>query len=467
MDEFDLEMQPPEPPTAGAPEPEHVAPSVPLLKSPVPTPFAPRLSPRARVLRAGGILGVLLLALAVLVAMAPGVRSALSAVLIGGQRATAMLTPPFAAGGDQFAVEHRVPWGSLLVDGHPAPSLGVVVLPQRPPTWRGLMTFALPPGRHQVTYLADPFPPVHCTVSVPAAPQDTCPLERQGLVATLVPDAPATRLLDLGARVERLPPTEVTALAAAIQQELDVVASGEGDSVAPGDHYRGTDGQVVATAPLRAEPVFTLGRGTPAFVGVPCPVLCTLGGPVVLDTPDLWLLDAQVGLVWRYRDAAGQVLLPEGPAADPAFAQQEVAVQVAAQWLSAQNGPTGHWSATTLRDLPTVTDPLVCAVGAEYLTAVRVLPGAGTADATDPNYQWPNTAWSSPPAEASCVLAGGRTMDPHGHLTGTVALVLYRDGVLLAANDEAHRVLPELTIADAHERALARAVWPPPGGTGG
>jgi hypothetical protein len=332
------------------------------------------------------------------------------------------------------------------------------------------MTFALPPGHHQVTYLADPFPPVRCLISVPAAPQDTCPLERHALVATLVPDAPATRLLDLGATVERLPPPAVTALAAAIQQELDVSAFGESGGLAPGDHYRDADGQVVlvSTAPLHAEPVFTLGRGTPAAVGVgvPCPQLCTLTGPVFQDTPDLWLLDAQVALTWRYRDAAGQVTLAEGPDADPAsFAQQEVAVPAVAQWQVAQNGPTGHWSATTLRDLPAVTDPLVCAVGTQYLTAVRFLLGKPT-DATKPPYQWPDTAWSSPPADPSCVLAGGRTVDPHGRLTGTVALVLYRAGVLLAANAEAQRVLPQLTVASVHEQALAHAAWPPRSGTG-
>ncbi len=41
-----------------------------------------------------------------------------------------------------------------------------------------------------------------------------------------------------------------------------------------------------------------------------------------------------------------------------------------------------------------------------------------------------------------------------------MALVLYRAGVLLAVNDQAHTWFPTLPLASAHERALAQAVAP-------
>jgi hypothetical protein len=41
-----------------------------------------------------------------------------------------------------------------------------------------------------------------------------------------------------------------------------------------------------------------------------------------------------------------------------------------------------------------------------------------------------------------------------------MAMVLYRAGVLLAINDQAHTWFPTLPVATAHERALAQAVTP-------
>src|SRR5258708_39228301 len=76
MDEFDLEVAPLGPPTAAESGPaERLAPKL--------APFAPRLSPRARMVRAGGILSAVLLALAILVAVTPGVRSAVAGLVLG------------------------------------------------------------------------------------------------------------------------------------------------------------------------------------------------------------------------------------------------------------------------------------------------------------------------------------------------------------------------------------------------
>jgi hypothetical protein len=70
-----------------------------------------------------------------------------------------------------------VPWGELWVDGHPGPNLhqplghsgtGVPVHP----------AFTLPRGRHSLRYVAEVFPPLTCSVHVPAAPSDTCPLSK-------------------------------------------------------------------------------------------------------------------------------------------------------------------------------------------------------------------------------------------------------------------------------------------------
>src|SRR5260370_19413761 len=115
MDEFDFEKVPLEHPAAG---PAHAS-----SPAPLPAPFAARLSPRARLLRVGGILGVLLLAVAVLVAVTPGERSAVVPFVLGPTPTATLAPPPLLRGYDHVAVAHQVPWATLLVDGHPAPSL--------------------------------------------------------------------------------------------------------------------------------------------------------------------------------------------------------------------------------------------------------------------------------------------------------------------------------------------------------
>ena len=103
-------------------------------------------------------------------------------------------------------------------------------------------------------------------------------------------------------------------------------------------------------------------------------------------------------------------------------------------------------------------DPLTCPIGAHYLDLLRYTPDQTTVDPNDSTYEWP--ASSSPP-ELGCVFGGGRTFDSQGIPTGSVALVLYRYGALLAVNDDARTVFPHIPWANPHERTFALASWPP------
>src|SRR5262249_47024552 len=124
-------------------------------------------------------------------------------------------TPPLSVGGNPFLWEHSVPWGILLVDGRSWPDVRTSVIrfdetgePVADPPY----TFALPRGRHTLEYHAAPFPTLRCTVSVPAALSDTCPLVHN-VPPFLVPQGDLhSRDLDLRATLDRLPPEQRAAL---------------------------------------------------------------------------------------------------------------------------------------------------------------------------------------------------------------------------------------------------------------
>jgi hypothetical protein len=366
MDEFDLEVAPLKPLVTEAEEPARTSPSAPL-----PAPFAQRLRPRVRLLRAGGILGVLLLAVTVLVVVTPGAPSALIGIVRGPTPSAPPIPTLALKGYDALAVEDQVPWGTLLIDGHPGPSLA----PAQPVTSRSLPalpTFSLSRGSHQLEYRADPFPPLHCTLSVPAMPQDTCPIDPQ-VIDYLVSTGPGTRLLDLQSTINRLPAAQAAALTGAVQQTLDAAAAAAQDPLAPGDHYLGADGQVaVARDVLAATPTYILGRDTLGFAtgsGLPCASLCASIGPLAQGSATDWWLGAPVDLIWRYETTNGRVVLANG-LPGPATARQDVLIQVGARWSGGNGGTRGTGGA------PAVVWVWVCGrARPSDLRGGRALPG--------------------------------------------------------------------------------------------
>jgi hypothetical protein len=447
MDEFDLEVAPLEPPTAAeSGPPERPAPNL--------VPFAPRLSPRARVVRAGGILGVLLLAVAVLVAVTPAARSAVVGFVFGP---TPTATASLDLGRDRIAVENQVPWGTLTIDGRPKPQIvpsqvGTISnLPQ-------LQSFRVARGRHHVEYRADPFPPLQCTLSVPAAPGDTCPLDPQAKEVFPFADSafPQLRLLDLRETVDRLPAGEATRLADAAQQALDLAVGVASATLVPGDHYGDDRGRVqVAGEALTAVPAYALER---EYVidqrRGGCAGLCQTASPFAQSSADAWLVYGDVLVSWRYTDAGGHVVLADGLSASAEFGSLPATIQmgvrrVGSGWQVRLLPPIA--SNTDVQDLP------LCDVATLYLDALRGNLDPGTGNPTGAVYRW---SASSSLAEFGCVFGGGTT-DSQGNLIGPVALVLYRCGILLAVNTAAQQVFPHLPVASAHERALALAARPP------
>jgi hypothetical protein len=435
MDDFEVEVSPIE-------RDEVTEPDEPATFTPQP---AVRSSGRnRRRLRVGALLVTLLLVGMGLAMASPEARSALVGLVVAP---TTTATPSLAGGQDRIAVENQLPWGTLLVDGRPGPALaplqpGTATSPPRLPT------LGLSRGRHILEYRADPFPVLRCTLSVPAAPGDTCPTRwGNGYVGPIVIDGPATRLLDLEGTVDRLPASEQVGLVSATRDALTAAAVGATDTLAPGDHYLdAADRTATAGKELTAVPTYTLVPDTLTVSQSTCVVVCSDDSPWAQTSADDWLLWSEVELTWTYRDAAGRAILTAGPSAPPQLPHDgllQVGVRrVAGAWqVIVAPAPSG---------VPLAGDPLSCFVGGDDLGYVLSSPGeASTAD------RWPVAA-SLP--TSGCVLGGG-AVDAQGNLTGPVALVLYRSGALLTVNDKAHADLPSLPRADPRETALALAAW--------
>jgi hypothetical protein len=179
--------------------------------------------------------------------------------------------------------------------------------------------FHLARGRHTLKYRADPFPTLACRVSVPASRDDTCPLA-QGPYSDfswIVPDAPATRLLDLQAKIDRLP-------TASVEQ----------------------------------------------YDGVSCVTLCTATGIFAASSAQGWAVLAPVTLTWRYTTPAGHVVLADGPALPIGEAPYNVI------WLRV-GWSQGDWQTPTAVFGASETDPVICPTGAHALNVVQLLSTEG------------------------------------------------------------------------------------------
>jgi hypothetical protein len=367
-----------------------------------------------------------------------------------------LVTPPTPlptatplGGDDAFLWEHSVPWGQLFVDGKPGPDVsGSAVRQSAEGMWLAA-GFHLPRGRHTLEYRAAPFPTLICVLNVPASQSDTCPIDRFIDYSFLAPGAPATRLLDLHATIDRLPKAQTDALVEAAQTEMtSLAASLPAGALLVGDHYLDSAGQLAqATTTLRIEPQFRLDASVKEDGGLPCAGLCTADTFFPSYNPaNGWPVQAPIALSWRYAISAGQVIEADGPAI-PIGALPITMISLMTRWTDE------GWQTPTPALGENETDPVICPTGAHALAVFQATPPT----TVDQNFQWPYIAST---AELGCLLAGSR-MDPiTGKSTGPIALLLYRAGVLVAANAEAHRGFPTLPVASAHERALANAVAP-------
>lgn len=385
--------------------------------------FRPRLTPRQRMRGVVATSVVVLVVLAALLAGIPHASDVVAGLLPQAPAARPGSTVVFAVRG--------VPWGSLTLDGRTATY-----------TSRGQpLSLQLPRGHHTLRYVAPPFADLTCALSVPPAVSDTCPqLYATPSTAGISPGA--VRTIDLSATPERLPPAAYAALLAAVGDRLNAA---DATTVVPaGDRYLAagaSDMPVRAATPLQAQLYYTLNADTsiavPVGYGATCVTLCDdpFGMQVPLDTPT-WIIGANARVSWRYTAPGGATAnLPAMPAGGPA-GSDHVLLDLAVRW---QRG----WQVTPL---PNGRGQDLCSLASAWIYSQRSLQPTTTYSTTGSSHAAQNPL-------AGCLVT--IQFEANNNPVGYAGHFLYRFGLILAANDTAHRMDPLLPVATASEAAFA------------
>jgi hypothetical protein len=350
-------------------------------------------------------------------------------------------TPLVRLGPDSLQVLHGVPWGTLQLDGQSAATLGISLAPRIPD--ESAPAFTLRAGQHTLEYTADPFPPLRCQISQPASASDTCPLFDPPPKYP-VQNQNGSRILDVGATLDHLSANQLTALQAVTQASLNVGLGEASARIAQGERYLGGNGQTAtATQDWNATPQFSL-NGDPnddgPWAGQPCVMLCETYPGAKLDAFS-WSIVAHVIVTWRYSQLSGQVALDHAPAATPER-HQHIRQPFSVRW-------NGSWQVSSSTASVRVPTP-ICAVATSLL-------GEQLTKAIAPelaSYAWDGI--SALNTAEGCLLMGGPA-NGNGPV-GPTATVLYRFGLLFAANDAAQRLLSSLPVVDAHGQLIASQI---------
>jgi hypothetical protein len=401
-------------------------------------------SRRLRSLLVAGLVGVVVLALAV--------------DIVGQQQVSvfrALFSPAATAtlSVDQTVINvaHWAPWGKLLANGRVVSQLSTppnpaILLNGTTPTTSYVTSFALPRGRYTLEYFADPFPALHCHISVPAAASDDCPLAQDKPTGAAVRLAPGARMLDLHAVPEYLPSDEYRALGNAIGEML-ATAYIPPATLRPGDHYLNAQRDVVtASVPLTVSANLTLSPDLCVpYAARGCTIICA----APLDYQDLlrvgdnilytWMgATAQVQMAYRYTTLDGQVALDNGPISAKPFPGFTLPIAIARK--------NGSW-----RVVPQNVDMRVSICSAA-LNALNY----GTPE-TSPGFVTTHLILQSSNWTDGCMLEVANSFTGPND---TVSL-LYRFGTLLALSPQAHQLFSMLPLASPHEQLVAAQAFSP------
>jgi hypothetical protein len=420
--------------------------------TPAESPVEPQLTRRRHALRLAATLGALFLALLVILDSIPSLRDRAVGVVFPSP------TPTLFSSADLFYLLPSPPGTTVLLDGH---SLARLAYPGDPHSLR------LPRGHHTLAWRSATFPfqPLSCTISLPRVPADTCPFVLARMVQLLPKlvqkNISLSPVIAVHETSDALPLDQFNALTAAIQDALAALRSSA--IVQPGeDYYSYQPGQcckpVAATRSLRATLHVNLAGdlGDPClfsidpcwFPGQDCAHICTVPAPVSASTgtTPAWLAAVLVDLTWEYTTLDGQSI---ANVAEYGYGIQRVVLRITwdgAHWLVVP--VTGHQPS-----LP-AADDLTCASALAWFSQgpPTYILFPETSNGVDFRYA------AGPTPTDGCILRIAATGNPQVQVVapGAPALFLERFGVLLAANDAAHSLWPDLPVADASEQALAQ-----------
>jgi hypothetical protein len=410
------------------------------------SPLAPAHGPRQRAWRAGGIVALVALALAGVLATFPIVRAQVQRSLFGPPIG-AVIDPP----SDTVYLLPGAPGVAVTLDGHHLYGSHTVESAQ---------PLQLMPGRHTFTREAAPFTRQSCVISVPHVQSDTCKLEvftRRG------PHGSTPVILTSHETMYTMDTTLSLQLRQALQAALD--ATVHDAPVRTGEIYYsampGFFGQMTpATQPLTARLHFTLlTQFSPPepcevardvqpcrFLGQNCAVLCTLPAQDVTSPRprNEWDVAAIVRASWEYTGPDGSRISAPVTELNLGFALGFFRVQwTGSQWMA--QADFGHASGIA------IADDTMCLPARGWL-----FQGPSQQIFLQPSRYSGRYSASADPADG-CAAEIVDHQAPSGApgSAGDPARFLARFGAIVAVNDAAQSLWPGLPLADDAERALA------------
>lgn len=411
--------------------------------------------------------GIIVLAILLILGTTAPVRELLGTIF-ARHVSTPTPVPTISPGEDLFYVQVEPPWGHIFIDGHAVEHLPVV---------GGQAPLRLSPGQHTMTWRAEPFLEQQCTLSVPPRiGTDSC---AENQTVQLQPGVFAS-IVRFSESLDMLPADQRAALVKAAQEALDAYQST--DTVRSGELYALSlhaasckpaaptamqpSCSAEARQPLAATLRFQLDTNAASpetcldpqpgctFLHQNCSVFCSLGA----DTLGTWDVFAPVLPLWTFATQSGQVIERDVPGnsvwdyttgqmADEALQELDITWDHQA-WrvVVPPNGGVqafGFWNS-------------VCAIANSW---VNTLDSPVDANGNQIYLQWQFASGEVLAAGcvgvASPVQPVGITPTPT-HAAPLLAYCLQRFGILLAANNQAHRIWPFLPFADAYEQHLAQ-----------
>ena len=395
-----------------------------------------------------------------------------------GDNTNAVPTPTLVPGSNLFDIQLSPGWGTVFIDGQ---KLGHLPDPRKGEVLQ------LSPGVHQVTWQADPFIQ-HCVLIVPPVVSQTPCLANDLIPIMRGPHKGlSAHLITFTASFNDLTPAQQQPLFQAAQKALDALQSS--DTVQPGEKYADLNApQFIATATttLRATLRFQLdtdpgsaslcagqfpGFGTTCSNnGQNCHLFCMVGETTFSQTPsapDQWDVLGVIRSIWTYTTLNGQAVAQNQPdETDNQGTEYLVDLSIT------RTGDQWHVSTGVLNNINTPTNGFISRSPSCEAANNLVAQNGFTLSQfnninlpNDPNasISW-NTGYGSNLA-AGCLLTATVLPPQNDNPTPTPTIIpkplahcLYRFGVLLALDSEAHTLWPSLPVVDAYEQGIAQHI---------
>ncbi len=417
-----------------------------------------RFFPQQRTLQLGMTGGIVVIVLLLVLGSSIPVRNLATRLFVPP---TPVPTATLVPGVDLFYINGDPSWGQASLDGRLIAHLPITGVD--PP-----LQFTR--GHHLLRWRAEPFQLQQCTISVP--PQfstDSC--QFNDTVRT--PSGPDAWLISFPASLETLPDDRRTALIQASQAALNAQQSTE--TVRLGELYNASSQKGMFATALQAltatlhfqldtDPALKMvcaingqnnGQGC-SILGEDCHLFCANPAaptaPLSASSALEWNVLAATIPEWDYSTPDGRSVARNQPDAFAGAAGYEFLVPLHIIW----DGTA--WQVTALLDSASTQEfgnPICGSAEVEVQIDFSLIGAVLDNAAIVWNY------FSSPAYAAGCVaIAAPNTNQINTPVLSSwsphvAAYCIQRFGLLLAANDVAHHLWPQMPVADAYEQSLA------------